>query len=413
MFLSATDPGQQPADAGHLYLGNTAYANLPTVSGNEINFSTASTTSWAAFATRTSVAEFTVMAAVKKTVDQAQRVFTAIRRGATSNSSDDLGCYEDYRGLGWRSTGYQFGGSFTQVAALQRASSNNWQLLNRDYFILTGRYTDGVASIWINDSEMFCETVARSAVNLQDFLIGDPRSTLSNIHYWNRGCTDAEIESGVAAMQAEVTASGLTLGTNNLHIAWLGDSQFAGGAIATANAVPYVYAPNAIEPFAGAIYATSGARLAAGSFNMTTQAALAARMVPASIGTRKFVACMFIGANDGTTSIAYTAAEYLTLYAALCDSLRALGIKVVVCTLTNRKDVNVAAGFDTFRSDVNTGIRTWVGVHADAIADFAADANLGTTDAPDNATYFTDRLHFSITGQAVAEGLVRTAINGL
>lgn len=410
VFSGSVDPGQQPADAGHMYFGNTAYAALPTVSANEVDYA-GSGTSWAAFPTRQSVSEFTVMAAIRKTSDVAARIVGAIRRGATSVSSDDLGLFSDYTSSGWRSTAYQFGADFTPVALLQKASTAMWQLLNRDYFILTWRYKSGVASIWVNDSEMFSEVVSRSAVNLQDFLILNGQGKLSNIHIWFRGCTDAEIESGVGAMQAELTASGLTIGTNNLFIAWIGDSQFAGATVTAANAVPYIYAPNAPSPYVGAVYAASGARLSGTGTHVQAQITNALRMAPAEIGSRKFIAVIQVGANDNAQIVAAT---YLATLAGYCDSLRAVGIKVVLSTLTNRRDALADPGFDTWRTTINSTITSsWIGVHCDAVADIGSDATMGGTTAPDDTTYFSDKLHYTAAGQVIWEALVRAQVNAL
>jgi hypothetical protein len=82
----------------------------------------------------------------------------------------------------------------------------------------------------------------------------------------------------------------------------------------------------------------------------------------------------------------------------------------VVITVTPRNN----ATFNARRAIVNSAFRTsWVGVHADAIADFAADPTMGPDAAASNTTYYADGVHPTAAGQAILETIIRPVINGL
>ena len=74
---------------------------------------------------------------------------------------------------------------------------------------------------------------------------------------------------------------------------------------------------------------------------------------------------------------------------------------------------STASGFNTARNTVNTTLRTWVGTHCDAIADFAADATMGPDAAASNATYYSDGTHPTAAGQVILETVIRSVINAL
>jgi lysophospholipase L1-like esterase len=74
---------------------------------------------------------------------------------------------------------------------------------------------------------------------------------------------------------------------------------------------------------------------------------------------------------------------------------------------------STVTGFNTERDTVNATIRTWVGVHADAIADFAADPTMGPDSAAASTTLYSDGTHPTDAGYVLLERVLQPVINGL
>jgi hypothetical protein len=147
--------------------------------------------------------------------------------------------------------------------------------------------------------------------------------------------------------------------------------------------------------------AVSGSTIA----DLNTRAAALNASLPTTIGTRKFILSVLIGANDllgyagGTTA-------WLAALASYCDAQRAVGRKVAICTVLPQ----TTPGFNTEQVTANTAIKTWVGTHADALVDFTTNANL--TDAS-NTTYFTAGVHPTASGQTQMQAVYGPVINGM
>ncbi len=177
---------------------------------------------------------------------------------------------------------------------------------------------------------------------------------------WNRALSDAEVRAAYNFLSGHAAASSITLATPRIYIAE-GDSLTGGFTFC----YPYLFGPNASPSVQAADYGTSGATLS----TLNSRAATIDAIIPPNPGSRKFILSVLLGANDlsGTNS---TFAADLATY---CDARRAAGWKVVVCTVLP----STGGQINTQRGAVNTAIRTWTGVHADAIADFASDGPMG------------------------------------
>lgn len=111
------------------------------------------------------------------------------------------------------------------------------------------------------------------------------------------------------------------------------------------------------------------------------------------------------GANDLIRND-YVEATFLASLETYCDDLQSAGAKVVLATVLPRaSEADSGARFDTRRATLNPLLRDFLGVHCDAIADFAADpdmgvnSNSGTSAGAFNTTYFNaDRVHPNTTG---------------
>lgn len=88
---------------------------------------------------------------------------------------------------------------------------------------------------------------------------------------------------------------------------------------------------------------------------------------------------------------------WLADLAAICDNRRADGYKVIVGTVLPKQ--YGTGEWTAARAYVNPILRTWPGVHCDAIADFAAHPIMGPEGAEDDATLYGDHVHPTALGQ--------------
>jgi hypothetical protein len=81
---------------------------------------------------------------------------------------------------------------------------------------------------------------------------------------------------------------------------------------------------------------------------------------------------------------------------AYTDRLRARGIKVAVATILpeyHAENLQYDAIFERRRSEANSAIRAAVGIHIDAVIDFAADPVMGPESAARNIQLYRDGTH--------------------
>ena len=110
------------------------------------------------------------------------------------------------------------------------------------------------------------------------------------------------------------------------------------------------------------------------------------------------VLTILIGANDMYNwNPAVTTAIWLGKVWAYTDSMRAKGYKVAMGTILPRYDGSrpaFTAEFNRRRNqEANPGIRAAVGVHIDAVIDFAADPVMGPDAAAKDTNLYRDGLH--------------------
>lgn len=115
---------------------------------------------------------------------------------------------------------------------------------------------------------------------------------------------------------------------------------------------------------------------------------------------------VLIGAND-IIGGGYNQAAFLSAYAGYLDGIRATGKWVICATITPS---TATAGFNAARNSANTIIRTWVGTHCDAIADFAADPTMGPDAAASDTALYVDGLHPTNLGQSILGGIMAALV---
>ncbi len=122
----------------------------------------------------------------------------------------------------------------------------------------------------------------------------------------------------------------------------------------------------------------------------------------------------------GTNNFAYDGTDPTTLHTTLanyCTARRAAGWKVVVGTLLDRGAGAFAptnqTTFNSSRSTYNGLIQANWASYADAIADYAANANLGSAGASQVSTYFLDGTHLNSVGYPLAGTIGGAAVGSL
>ena len=116
------------------------------------------------------------------------------------------------------------------------------------------------------------------------------------------------------------------------------------------------------------------------------------------------VLIMPIGTNDIATS-GHTGAVTLADYYAFARNVIAEGWEPVACTILNR---NAGGFFNVEQPIFNTALRAgWAANGFVALADVQAIPQLAN---PLDLTYFSDGIHLTVTGQAIAEAVYEAAI---
>lgn len=97
-----------------------------------------------------------------------------------------------------------------------------------------------------------------------------------------------------------------------------------------------------------------------------------------------------------------------------CQSLRAIGYKVVILTVLPRSDAGTPLGFEVARTTVNANIVANWASFADGIYDCAGDARIGDFgDQLDPTYYQSDQVHLNATGYAIIATGVSAVISTL
>jgi hypothetical protein len=135
----------------------------------------------------------------------------------------------------------------------------------------------------------------------------------------------------------------------------------------------------------------------------------------ANPGFANYVLTAWIGVNSaiGAGDYVGNASGFLTAFASYCDARRTAGWKVVVCTELPAYTGTDATAYSSWRATVNAGIKTWLGVHADAIADIAADPNIGPDGSQLTAYWNSDNLHPNTLAHNIIAPIVRAAIQSI
>lgn len=127
-------------------------------------------------------------------------------------------------------------------------------------------------------------------------------------------------------------------------------------------------------------------------------------------GTYLNVMSLDIGANDLNV---FSAATFLTNFAAACDTIRADGWTLVLSTVLHRGSYpGTDPAFNSRVDTANATIRTWVGTHCDALVDWETTI-MGITVNSFDTALFPDGLHPSALGHSYMLPAYSAVVNGI
>jgi lysophospholipase L1-like esterase len=407
IFEGSSDLGPE-TPAGHLLLGKTAYT-APTCAAGELDVAAAYGT--IQFASGTSLSAFTSFCTVKKTAtgsDQFHAFLSKIQ--SYGNLTFYVDCGPNYSSTMGR-----------PLAALGGASISGlnpglWQLYDA-YSVIGYRFDGATMDVYIDGVNLYSVATTGSAVDIADFFVGiieNPTYTsgakFNAIGLYESALTDAQMLTATQALHAKATADGLTL-RDGAMLQAMGDSITVGFGLT--QGYPDLYGDDSTQTqLFGVNLGASGTGLTYVEDNL---ADVLARFATTTRVGKKNILTIQVGANDLVGLDAAGVTAYLVRYAAVCDEVRAAGVSLAIGTVLPRSDL--AASFNTNRATVNTAISGWVGSgvgkHVDAVFDFAGDATMGPDAAASDLTYYQDGVHPTAAGQAILEGIYKTAVDAL
>lgn len=238
-----------------------------------------------------------------------------------------------------------------------------------------------------------------------DNTVGFYPGVLGSIGLYTAVHTQAQIDQMTQYFKGVATAKGVTPPASVTE--WL---MYEGDSITDATSGPPV--PTAMYPWLVAKTLSPGIlgwnNAVSGSFvfHLAARAAVVDATIKAGRNNILFV---LVGTNDLANT--GTAAALETAWASYMTARRTAGWnKIIACTLTSTNDATKQPKIDTF----NTWLHANYATYADALSDFAADANLGCgTTCGANTTYFSDGLHPTAAGQAIMAPIAKTAIQSV
>lgn len=292
-----------------------------------------------------------------------------------------------------------------------------WRGYNSGIFVGAHRYDGSTASSFLNGVKLYNNVVSASPPTFAELAalwsynpVQESSYEFRLLAYYERSLTDSEI----SAQAYNYIASNFSLQTPRTVI-FLG-SSITWGQLAESYA--YLTAVNLVPGSFGANWGVSGYNLG----NISAGASQIDTTIAASAPSQEYVLICEIGVNDLGVGNPYSGNPngFTTAYAAFLDARKTAAavagktLKIIVHTIMARLDQS--DGGTQFLSDravVNPTLLSWVGTHCNASADWASDATMGTNTAPNNTTYFGDKVHPTEAGYTLLEPYTRNAINSV
>lgn len=270
---------------------------------------------------------------------------------------------------------FRFGGSGSLVANLVQTKDTTWHVLSATYDGTTMR-------MYLDDTEVAISTASRSAQTVQRIFIATANNAayfpgdIAYLAVYDTGHSAGQVAQNYAALKAVGASRSLTVSDLTKFVYAEGDSI-------TANLLSYAAVGlRAVSPIVqGRSFAVGGSTLAIMSLrSASVDAAFKAART-------KNILSVLIGANDLGTINGNT---YFTSVKAYCVARKAANpdLKIVMVTVLPQSNATV----NTNRGLFNTAVRNDPSFY-DALADFAADATVGTDAAGSDTGLYPDGLH--------------------
>lgn len=296
---------------------------------------------------------------------------------------------------------------------------NLWKFLNKGTHMVASRYNGFKYDIFLDDVQMFTQPVSTTGPTISDFdvmRLGGFKSgrKLVALALYARTLTNTEIREAYASIKLRASENNiLMLGdTTNRIIAFEGESLTAGNGVIPTYA--NLYAADQTDQFFASMVAQSGSYLNAsiGTPNLPSRVVGLDAIIPSNRNGRIFTLSVQIS-NDLLPSANRTPEQFMADLIDYLSARRAAGWdRIILATILPRRNSNYAS-FNTKRDIINPIIRTWVGLHCDAIADFAGNPTMGPQAAADDVSLYYDGVHPTLAGQTIMTEIFRDAYNSL
>lgn len=293
---------------------------------------------------------------------------------AAGNNNNNIGTILNATQL---NAAYTAGTIQTKFDLFSRGIDGGGVFTNNVSFVGAHRYDGTTSNSFVNGVKVLNNAITVSSPsNLKDLYVGAHATgfysgmDLYALAYYPRALSDAEMLQAYKSLVARLNVpSPRTVIFEGTSI----ELGLAGVSYA------YRFPANAVPQVTGANNGWTGSRL---SDLVARAPALDAELPIAP--TQRFILSVGVGGNDiGNVSVwganpnGFTAA-----LATYLDARRAAGWKVVIHTIVARNDSSDGgAQFNSDRATANATIRTWLGIHCDAIADVASDTTIGIDSA--------------------------------
>lgn len=269
--------------------------------------------------------------------------------------------------------------------------------------------------LYCNDLEVASAAYSGSGVNgLTRFLLGNINGigpllgVTSYASLYSTGHTAVQVRQMSAYLRSIGAARSLTVEPGTTAVFYEGDSITINTSVNFDQGYQALVMA-ALSPLQGRDFAVGGSTLA---FAVPRQPSILACL---HSRLSKAIISVFLGANDLVGVIDPT--TFLAAYKAYCDTFRANGMKVVICTVLARANgLGGSATIDeTVRATVNTEFRNPanIGVHWDAVSDFASDATMGVFAYTADATNCGDGIHPTAAGHVKLAPYNQAAVQSL
>lgn len=230
--------------------------------------------------------------------------------------------------------------------------------------------------------------------------------------FWDSYLSDDDLAAAHRKIESDIVAMGEARGA--VPYFWLAEGDSITATTTAPDGPSYAFLVSAAGYFAGKPPLYMRCRAVSGSGIATLETRKAQNLVVIgqmiATGAQPIVSIM-IGTNDTSEIASLGHMAYWAKLLALYTDYRNAGALVVACTLL--PDGTGSATWDTERGLLNAYMRTQTSAY-DALADVAADANIGQDASVLDPTYYNvDQRHLTAAGHVVAAGIVKTAMQAL